>query len=70
MAIIPNDPETRLRRDAAAAALTALGFTTSPKTLSTLASRTRPVKAALRGGLAPVQRTVFAPVLVTDDGEG
>ena len=31
---------------------------------------TRPVKTALRGGLAPVQRTVFAPVLVTGDGEG
>jgi hypothetical protein len=36
---IPNDPETFLTRDQAAAALTAAGFPVRPKTLATKASR-------------------------------
>jgi hypothetical protein len=37
--MVPNDPDTLLRRDATAAALTDAGFQTSPKTLATQASR-------------------------------
>ena len=36
---IPDDPETLLTRDQAAAALTAAGFPVKPKTLATKASR-------------------------------
>jgi hypothetical protein len=36
---IPTDLDTRLRRDATAAALEEAGYPTSPKTLATLASR-------------------------------
>ena len=39
MAFIPRDPDTQLRREATAEALTAAGFPTSPTTLATLASR-------------------------------
>src|SRR5438046_1514726 len=39
MSQIPEDPETRLSRNATAAALTTAGFRTSPETLATLASR-------------------------------
>ncbi len=39
MAIVPEDPETLLRREPAAAALTEIGFKTSAKTLATLATR-------------------------------
>ena len=35
----PDDPETLLTRDQAAAALTAAGFPVKPKTLATKASR-------------------------------
>jgi len=37
--LIPDDPDTRLTRVDCAAALTAAGFPTSPKTLATKASR-------------------------------
>ena len=39
MSIVPNHPDTLLRRDPAAAALTEIGFKTAAKTLATLASR-------------------------------
>src|SRR5262249_40475758 len=39
MMAIPTDPETLLRRDPTAAALTEAGYQTSPKTLATLATR-------------------------------
>jgi hypothetical protein len=38
-ACFPDDPETLLTRDQAAAALTAAGFPVKPKTLATKASR-------------------------------
>ena len=38
-ASIPDDPETLLTRDQAAAVLTAAGFPVKPKTLATKASR-------------------------------
>ena len=37
--LVPEDPNTRLRRTATAAALTAAGFPVSDKTLATKASR-------------------------------
>jgi hypothetical protein len=39
VSLIPDDPNTRLRRTATAAALTAAGFPISDKTLATKASR-------------------------------
>ena len=39
MSSIPDDPETLLPRDRTAAALTELGYPTSPKTLATMATR-------------------------------
>ncbi len=36
---VPDDPDTRLTRDAVAAALTAAGLPVKPKTLATMATR-------------------------------
>jgi hypothetical protein len=36
---VPDDPDARLRRDAVAAALTALGLPVKSKTLATMATR-------------------------------
>ena len=39
MVLVPEDPDTLLTREAAAAALTAAGYPVSPKTLATKATR-------------------------------
>ena len=61
MRLADADGQTRLAR-----AIGLVNLLHCPKVLVC----THPVKAALRCGLAAVQRTVFAPVLVTGDGEG
>jgi hypothetical protein len=53
MVLIPDDPETLLTREAAAAALTAAGFPVRPKTLATKATR---------GGGPPFRRFGVRPL--------
>jgi hypothetical protein len=53
MVIVPTDPDTRLKRVAAAEALTAAGFPVSPTTLATKATR---------GGGPPFQRFGRVPL--------
>jgi hypothetical protein len=52
---VPDDPDTRLTRDAAAAALTEAGFPVSPATLATKATR---------GGGPPFQKFGARPLYV------
>jgi hypothetical protein len=52
MAHIPDDPDARLTREAVAAALTAVGYPISPRTLSTKATRGGGPAYALFGGRA------------------
>jgi hypothetical protein len=59
MPTIPDDPETRLRRDELAHALTAAGYPISPTTLATKATR---------GGGPPFQKFGRWPLYGWGDG--